>query len=116
VLSPILALGITFLGPWVGFLLSSGSVELPLILCGLFGIAIAASALSRVIGMGALLALEADRPVAVSAMLGAAIGVPLLFALVPVLGATGAALALALSEVTVVLYQAVALRKRMKDA
>lgn len=106
-----LGLSVALLGPWAGHILSAGVVELPLSLTIAFGVAVATSAVSRVVGMACLLALGDDRSVAVSAVLGAIVGVPLLFVLVPTAGATGAAMSLALSEVIVVAYQIFALRR-----
>jgi len=106
-----LGLAVAFLGPFAGHLLSAGVVELPFSLTIPLGVAVATSAISRVVGMACLLALGDDRSVAVSAILGAVVGTPLLFVLVTQAGASGAAMSLALSEVVVVGYQIIALRK-----
>lgn len=104
---------VALLGPWAGHLLSAGVVELPLALTIAFGVAVATSAVSRVVGMACLLALGDDRAVAASAVLGAIVGIPLLFVLVSNASAIGAAISLALSEVVVVAYQIVALRRSL---
>lgn len=106
-----LGLVVAFMGPFAGQLLSAGVVSLPLELTIALGVAVATSTVSRVVGMACLLALGDDRSVAVSAVLGAAIGTPLLFVLVANAGSTGAAISLAVSEVVVVIYQVIALRK-----
>ncbi|WP_353615686.1 polysaccharide biosynthesis C-terminal domain-containing protein [Leifsonia sp. ALI-44-B] len=108
-----LGLAVALLGPFAGHLLSAGVVELPFALTVAFGVAVAMSAVSRVVGMACLLALGADRAVAISAVLGAIVGTPLLFVLVPVYGAIGAASSLALAEVIVVVYQVIALRRTL---
>jgi O-antigen/teichoic acid export membrane protein len=106
-----LGLVVAFVGPFAGHVLSAGVVELPFILTVAFGVAVATSAVSRVVGMACLLALGDDRSVAISAVLGAAVGTPLLFILVVNAGSTGAAMSLALSEIIVVGYQLIALRR-----
>jgi O-antigen/teichoic acid export membrane protein len=98
-------------GPLAGHVLSAGVVELPWELTIAMGVAVAASTVSRVVGMACLLALGKDRSVAASAVYGALIGTPLLFILVAISGSTGAAISLAISELIVVTYQIVALRK-----
>lgn len=108
-----MGLMVALLGPFAGQLLSAGVLELPLALTIPLGVAVAMSTISRIVGMACLLALGAERSVAFSAVLGAAIGTPLLFILVASAGSTGAAASLALSEVAVVVYQSIALRKLM---
>lgn len=107
---------VAFCGPFAGQVLSTGRVSLPIVLTIAFGTAVIASTISRVIGMACLLALGDDRSVAISATIGAVIGVPLLFLLTNASGATGAAASLAISEVLVVCYQLIALRRREKTA
>jgi len=109
-----LALIVALVGPLAGNVLSAGVVELPLSLTICLGIAVATSAVSRVVGMACLLALGDDRSVAISAILGAAVGTPMLFVLVTSAGSTGAAASLALSEIVVVTYQLIALRKAVR--
>jgi O-antigen/teichoic acid export membrane protein len=109
-----LGLVVALVGPFAGHVLSAGVVELPLILTVAFGIAVATSVISRVVGMACLLALGEDRAVAISAVLGAVVGTPLLFFLVINAGATGAAFSLALSEVIVVTYQLIALIRAVR--
>lgn len=108
-----LGLVVALLGPFAGHVLSAGVVKLPLELTIALGVAVATSTISRVVGMACLLALGGDRSVALSAVLGAVVGTPLLFILVANAGSTGAAISLALSEVVVVVYQVVALSKLM---
>lgn len=104
---------VTFLGPLGGSILSVGVLNLPLGLTAAFGIAVATSVISRVVGMACLLALGDDRSVALSAVLGAIVGTPLLFLLVSSGGAIGAAISLAISETIVVTYQLIALKRAM---
>jgi O-antigen/teichoic acid export membrane protein len=111
-----LGLLVALLGPFGGRILSAGVLELPLDLTVAFGIAVMSSIVSRVVGMACLLALGDDRSVAISALMGAIVGTPLIFLLVTSSGSTGAAIALAISEVVVVTYQLVALSRLKRRA
>lgn len=102
--------GVAILGPVAGDILSAGRITLPYALTATLGVVVACSIVSRVIGMTCLLALGRDRAVAVSSLLGAAIGTSLMFILTSDLGAMGAAVGLAVAELVVVGYQAQALR------
>lgn len=113
ILAAPIGLAVAFAGPAAGHILSAGIVELPLSLTVAFGVAVAASTISRVVGMACLLALGDDRSVAFSAVLGAVVGAPLLFILVASAGSTGAAISLAISEVIVVVYQVIALKRAL---
>lgn len=108
-----LGLAVALLGPSAGNILSAGVVELPLMLTVALGVAVAATTVSRVVGMACLLALGADQSVAISAILGAVVGIPLLFILVADAGSTGAAISFAIAELVVVAYQVIALTKLM---
>jgi O-antigen/teichoic acid export membrane protein len=78
-------------------------------------VSVAMSIVSRNIGMACLLALNRDRDVAISAALGAAVGLPLLLLLVPIASAPGAAFAVAVSESVVTVVQAVFLWRALQN-
>jgi O-antigen/teichoic acid export membrane protein len=109
-----LGLLVAFVGPFGGHILSVGVIELPLPLTMALGIAVASSVISRVVGMACLLTLGDDRSVALSSILGALVGTPLLFLFVSVMQSTGAAVALALAEIAVVTFQLIALYSAMR--
>jgi O-antigen/teichoic acid export membrane protein len=114
--SIFLAASIAALGPFAAEILSGGEIEVPTFVAIALGVSVGASALSRVIGMACLLALHRDKEVAISAILGAAVGVPALLILVPIGGALGAASAVAISECAVALFQAAALYRSTAKA
>lgn len=112
----LLGLSITFLGPLAAHVLSGGKIDVPMTVTAPLGLAIAASSMSRVVGMACLLALSKDRAVAASALIGAAVGVPALFILVPLAGAAGATSAVAISELSVVVFQSFVLKRAMTSS
>lgn len=111
ILAVVLATLTIVAGPAAARLLGDEAGLLTWTLTVPLGISVAMSAMSRCSGMVCLLALGRDRTVAVSAVLGACCGVPLLLVLVPWAGAVGAAVAVLISETVVTAFQAVRLRQ-----
>ncbi|MBY6437549.1 polysaccharide biosynthesis C-terminal domain-containing protein [Rhodococcus kroppenstedtii] len=111
----VLGVAIVGLAPVGARILGGSAAVLEWNLTVPLAVSVAMSALSRCFGMVCLLALGDDRTVAVSAVLGAVCGVPLLLGLVPLAGAAGAATAVMLSEIVVTGVQAVRLRRRLSS-
>ncbi|GGH91063.1 hypothetical protein GCM10007170_06330 [Arthrobacter liuii] len=97
------------LGPVLGRLLGGGTISLDSMLIAGVAVAIAATTVSRCTGGACLIALNDAKSVAISSFVGAGTCVLALGVLVPPMGAIGAAMAMAMAEVTVLLYQIVAL-------
>ncbi|GGG21793.1 hypothetical protein GCM10007304_39530 [Rhodococcoides trifolii] len=110
VIASTVALAIVIGGPTFAGFLGDSQHDLTWTLSVPIGLTIGFSVLSRCSGMVCLLALGKDRDVAVSAVLGAVCGIPLLFILVPFGGAVGAAVAVLISEAVVTAFQAYRLR------
>ncbi|BDZ44140.1 polysaccharide biosynthesis C-terminal domain-containing protein [Naasia aerilata] len=112
----VLAVALFVSGHWIASVLTSGRVALNDLLIGGIAVSVGMSAISRGTGMVALLALERDRAVALSAVLGAVVAVPAMLLLVPPLGAAGAALAVAISEAIVTATQSIVLRGVLRSS
>lgn len=95
------------LGPWAAGLLSQSAIPFGPDLSIPFAVVLFAVTLSQILGLACLVQLGRARDLARSTLLGAVIGAPLLIVGALASGAPGVAWALALSEVLVVLYQAV---------
>jgi O-antigen/teichoic acid export membrane protein len=113
-MSAVLAVLVCALGPVGVAVLSHGSVILFYPTLVAVAVTVGMSIQSRTLGMAGLLPLGARRPVLISALLGAAVGVPLLLVLTPIAGAFGAASAVACSEVVVTAYQRRAIGRAMR--
>lgn len=100
--------------PLVGPLISHGQTALPLAVTIPFGITVLATYLSQVVGLSCLITLGRVRSVAVSATVGAVIGVPVLLVGAALAGAAGAAVGEAVAESAVTAYQLRSLRIGMR--
>jgi O-antigen/teichoic acid export membrane protein len=85
--------------------LSGGRIEVPILVIVLLGVALASICTTAVVGLSCLTALGAVRPLAVSTVIGALVGVPLIVLGATTGGITGIAAAAAVSEVAVAVYQ-----------
>lgn len=110
IVAVVLALAIVVFGPTAAQVLGDETGLVTWHLTVPLAVSVAMSALSRCFGMVCLLALHRERDVAISAVLGAVCGVPLLLLLVPTGGAVGAAGAVMISESVVAVFQAYKLR------
>jgi len=104
-LSAVVAIGL-FLGiPPAGSILSAGNIAVPLTVSGGLALAAAFVVLSQYIGLVVLASHGHVRTVAVSTVVGAVVGLPLIFALAALAGAPGATWAFAASEFAVLAVQ-----------
>lgn len=90
-------------------LLTSGQVHLDVLLAIVFALTFTAIAISRIVGLVCLVALQRVRSLAASTVIGAIVGVVALVVFTPGLGAIGAALAFLTSEVAVTVAQVVSM-------
>lgn len=102
-------LALMFLAPSVSRILSQGSITVSVELAIPLGIAFGASIISQTTGLACLLPLGRSVHVAISALLGAVVGVILLFTGTFAFAAQGAAWAVAISEMLVLSYQLIVL-------
>ncbi|WP_375400972.1 hypothetical protein [uncultured Amnibacterium sp.] len=100
--------------PLVAPLISGGQTQLPLAVTIPFGLTVLATYLSQVVGLSCLITLGRVRSVAISATVGAVIGVPVLLVGSALAGAAGAAVGEAIAEVAVTVYQLWSLRNGMR--
>ncbi|MCU1514363.1 MAG: hypothetical protein JWO10_1453 [Microbacteriaceae bacterium] len=105
------AIGFVALSIPVSVLLSAGKLSTDLIFATSFGATLLFTTISQTVGIACLMSLGAGRAVALSAVLGAALGVPVLVVGTILFGAHGAAVAEAVAEAAVVIYQLVVLRR-----
>ncbi|GAA2749791.1 polysaccharide biosynthesis C-terminal domain-containing protein [Amnibacterium kyonggiense] len=113
VLGAAVALGFALLGGLGVQILSSGRISVPPLLVAALGVALGAVSTSAIIGLSCLTALGAVKQVAVSTVLGAIVGIPAILVGGILFGVTGIAIAAALSEVVVAVYQVQVLRRRI---
>jgi O-antigen/teichoic acid export membrane protein len=118
-LTPLIALAggaaIALLGPWAAGLLSAHRIDFSFALSVPFGIAFSAVAVTQVIGLACLVQLRATRALARSTFVGALCGLPLIVVGATAIGAIGVAWALALSELAVLVYQYLAMARRLRN-
>lgn len=106
---------IAFLSPWVSTLLSVGKILVPLSVSLPLGVAFAGIAIAAVVGYACLVSLGRVRALAVSTMIGAIVGAPLIL-LFAVLGSVPAvAWAVAISELCVGGYLLWVLRTALRE-
>ncbi len=108
-----LGLFVALAGPLAANVLSGGAVDVGWTITAPLGISITMSVISRSVGMACLLTLGEQRAVALSAILGAVVGVPMMLVLIPHAGAAGAATVVATSETLVAIFQGVYLKRAM---
>lgn len=103
------AVALVMLGPSLGQLLSGGAITLGSAVVIGVAVSVGATTISRCTGSACLIALGDSKSVAFSSFIGAGTCVLVLGLFVAPLGAVGAALAMAMAEAAVALYQGVAL-------
>lgn len=91
--------------PLIAPLLTGGEYGLPHSITVPFGVTLMATTLSQVVGLSILVTLGRVRSVVLATLLGAGLGVPVLVVGTLVLGATGAAVGLAVAEGAMTVYQ-----------
>ncbi|KAD4060527.1 hypothetical protein GD627_05710 [Arthrobacter yangruifuii] len=91
--------------PWASDLLSQGKIQVGFDLSVPMGVVFGAVTVSQVVGLACLIPLGEGKALAVSTVLGAAIGVPLIVAGALTLGVSAVAWAVAVSELAVAVYQ-----------
>ena len=101
--------------PWIALVLTAGKISVPFALSVPMGISSLVIIISGVTGLAALVSLGRERAVAVSTVIGAAVGLPLTIIMAFTVGMTGAAWAIAVSELVVLGYQLVVLRSAIRQ-
>ncbi|MEB7505724.1 hypothetical protein [Arthrobacter koreensis] len=91
--------------PWASILLSQGEITVGFDLSVPMGVVFGAVAVSQVVGLACLIPIGEGKALAVSTVLGAAVGIPLIITGALTLGAAGVAWAVAVSEMAVAAYQ-----------
>ncbi len=99
--------------PWGANIITAGKVSVPFSLSIPMGLTTGLIMISGVTGLAALVALGKQRTVALSTVVGACVGLPLTIALGLVVGLEGIAWSVTLSEVLVLVIQAVALARAL---
>ncbi|CEI24139.1 hypothetical protein FAM22020_000744 [Propionibacterium freudenreichii] len=108
-LSPLVSVAgaacIFALGPWVARLLSHGEIAFGFDISLPFAVVFAAVSVTQVFGLAFLVQLGRSAALAKSTVVGAVIGVPMIIVGAVLFSAHGVAWAVALSEITVLIYQ-----------
>lgn len=91
--------------PWASRLLSQGEIQVGMDLSIPMGVVFGAVTVSQVVGLACLIPLGEGKALAVSTVLGAAIGVPLIVVGALTLGVPAVAWGVAISELAVAVYQ-----------
>lgn len=97
--------------PWASNLLSGGSLHVGWDLSVPMGIVFGAVTVSQVIGLACLIPIGHGKALAVSTVLGASVGVPLIVVGALTLGAAAVAWGVAISELAVAVYQLAVVRR-----
>ncbi len=106
-------LAIALLSPWASLVLSHGVIEVAPALSIPFGIAFVGVTVASVVGYACLVALGRSSALAISALLGAIVGIPLMIVFAALRLPPGVAWAVALSELIVAGYQVGAFRRAL---
>lgn len=114
VLAAVGGLSLAALLPAIALALSAGSVTVGYEMALPLGITFAANMTSQLIGLACLTALGRSGVLAVSAGIGAAAGILLLFLLALAAGEVGLAIALALAETLITVIQLTSLRRTLR--
>jgi len=101
-------------GPWAASVLSNGQIDFGFALAAPFAIVLLAVTVSQVLGLAVLVPLGRRRALAISPVIGALLGLPLLVAGAVLFSAPGVAWALAVSELAVMGYQAVVVIRELR--
>lgn len=112
----VAGVGLAALAPIIGGLLSGSSIELAPLLAIPMGVILACTITSQCTGTACLGAFGDYRGIAQSAVVGAIVGVALLFVLTPAWGGLGAMWSVAAAELTVVGWQLVRLSRHVRRA
>ncbi|MDK9592293.1 hypothetical protein [Propionibacterium freudenreichii] len=108
-LSPLVSIAgaacIFLLGPWFARILSQGAIDFGFDISLPFAVIFAAVSVTQVFGLAFLVQLGRSAALAKSTVVGAVIGVPMIIAGAVLFAAHGVAWAVALSEITVLIYQ-----------
>ena len=99
------ALALALCIPWASGLLSHGAIVVGFDLSVPMGVVFGAVAVSQVVGLACLIPIGEGKALAVSTVLGAAIGIPLIIAGALTIGVSAVAWAVAVSELAVATYQ-----------
>lgn len=102
--------------PWVGLLLSGGTLHIDWPMSIWLGVALAAMLISQVTGFAILTTYKLTKQLAWSTVAGAVVGVIALIPAAIVLGVDGVTAVLGLSEVVVLLYQLIVIRRTFRVA
>lgn len=97
--------------PWASQLLSQGSIRVGWDLSLPMGVVFGAVAVSQVVGLACLIPIGEGKALAVSTVLGAAVGIPLILIGALTLGVSAVAWAVAVSELAVAVYQLLVVRR-----
>jgi hypothetical protein len=103
-------------GPWIGDVLSGGTLTITLALAVPMAINLAAILASQLTGFACLTAFGMDRVLASSTIVGAIVGTVLMTPLLFLLGAPGVAWGLAVAELCVLVVQLMRLIPRLRSA
>ena len=104
------------LAPWAGLLLSGGELHISFAVSASLGLALAAMLISQVTGFTILTTYRLNKALAWSTVAGAIVGVVALVPAALVVGVAGVTTVLALSEIVVLAYQLLVLRKVLARA
>lgn len=119
-MAPVLGLlggsGVALILPWGSELLSAGRIMVGFNLSVPIGTVFTGIAVSSVVGLACLIPLGQGRALAVSTVLGASIGVPLIVLASIFVGPVAVAWAVALSELLVATYQVLVVRRTLVQA
>lgn len=91
--------------PWASLLLSQGKISVGFDVAVPMGVVFGAVAVSQVVGLACLIPIGEGKALAVSTVLGACIGIPLILTGALTVGVAGVAWAVAISELAVAVYQ-----------
>ncbi|MFB6610134.1 lipopolysaccharide biosynthesis protein [Agromyces sp. NPDC056379] len=106
---------IAFLSPWASLWLTSGNLQVPLELSIPLGVAFIGIGTSAVVGYACLVAIGKVRALAVSTLVGALVGAPLILVFAAAGSVPLVAWAVAVSELCVAGYQVTALLRALKE-
>lgn len=105
---------IALLSPWASMLLSVGTISVPLSISVPLGVAFVGIATAGVVGYACLVSLGRVRALAVSTIIGAVVGAPLIIVFAVLGSVPAVAWAVAISELCVAGYQLSVLRRALK--
>lgn len=101
-------------GPIAAYLFTSGQIELGFVLTIPMGLILACTLITQVLGAGCLGAFGDFRSIALSAVVGASVGLPALFIATVTFGIAGTMWAVFIAEGAVLIFQSVALSRHLR--